>query len=166
MSYFILIRGPLGSGKTTISKKLAESLNAEEIRMDDVLDKHGLDKIDEKEECIPARNFIEANQIILPSVEKHLENEKIVIFDACFYHQEAIDDLIESLDFPHFAFTLKLPLEICIERDSKRDKVYGEGAAWAVHNLVSKFDYGNLIDVSQNLDETIEEILSYLPKTD
>ena len=31
MSYFIIIRGPLGSGKTTISKQLSKLLNAEHI---------------------------------------------------------------------------------------------------------------------------------------
>lgn len=162
MSYFIIIRGPLGSGKTTIAGELAQVLNAEQIRVDEVLEKHDLDKIDEGEGCIPARNFIKVNEIVLPEVKEHLQNGKIVIFDACFYHKEVIEDLIENLPFAYHVFTLKAPLDVCIQRDQDRDKTHGEGAAWAVHNLVSRFDYGTIIDVDKSLEDTLKDILSNL----
>jgi len=163
MSYFIIIRGPLGSGKTTISEKLAKNLNAELIAIDEVLKNLGLDKIDDKEGCIPAKNFIKANESVLPEVKKHLQSGKIVIFDACFYHQEIIEHLVQNIPFPYHVFTLKAPLELCIQRDSERDKTHGEGAATAVHSLVSRFDYGTNIDVTGNLEDTLKDILSYLP---
>ena len=42
MSYYIIIRGPLGSGKSTISKKLARILGAKCVHVDGILEKHGL----------------------------------------------------------------------------------------------------------------------------
>ncbi len=162
MSYFIIIRGPLGCGKSTIAERLSKILNAKYISIDKVLEEHGLDKVNPEAECIPIENFIKANKIVLPKVKEKLDNGKIVIFDACFYHKEAIRHLIQSLPYPHYVFTLKATVEVCIERDSKRGKTYGEDAARAVHKIVSRFDYGTIIDITKSLDEAIEEILSYL----
>lgn len=163
MSYYIIIRGPLGSGKSTISEKLASIFNAKYFGLDEVLEKNGLDKMPPDAPCISAENFIKANNIILPEAKELLSKGKIVIFDACFYHKEVIEHLIQNLPFDHYVFTLKAPVELCIKRDSERTKHHGEGAAYAVHSLVSQFDYGTIIDVNKSLDETIQDILSYLP---
>lgn len=161
--YFIILRGPLGCGKSTIAKELVKILNAEYMDIDGVLKDHGWDKVPQDAECIPVENFIKANEIVAPLVKAKLENGKIAVFDACFYHKGVIDDLIQRLPYPHYVFTLKAPLELCIERDSQRKKSYGEGAVMAVHSLVSRFDYGTMIDVTKPLAKTIEEIISYLP---
>jgi len=164
MSYFIIIRGPLGSGKTTISKQLSKILGAEHISIDKILDENKLDKSDPEVGGIPVDNFIKANEIILPTVKEKLSKDQVVIFDACFYYKEPIEHLIKNLPYPHYEFTLKLPVEECIKRDSIRNLVYGEGAARAVHSMVSRFDYGEIIDVSGDLDSGIKQILSFLPK--
>lgn len=163
MSYFVIIRGPLGVGKTAISKKLADVLSADYVSIDTVLKESGLDKIDEKEGCITAKNFIKGNEIAMPAIKEKLAKGKIVIIDGCFYNKEQIEHFINNLEVAHQIFSLKAPVEVCIERDRHREKPYGEGAARAVHNLVSKFDYGTVIETeNQNLDETLEEIKKYL----
>jgi len=165
MSYFIIIRGPLGIGKTTIAKKLADILKGEYISIDDVLEKNNLDKIDKKEGCITAKNFIKGNEIVIPKIKEKLSKGKIVIIDGCFYHKEQIEHFIKNLDASHFIFTLKAPLEVCIDRDSKREKVYGMEAAIAVFNMVSKFDYGILIETEdKSVEKSADEIISHLPK--
>jgi shikimate kinase len=164
VSYFIIIRGPLGCGKSTISRELAGRLNAEYVSIDKLLEENNLDKISPKEECIPAKNFIKANEMIIPKAKQLLQKNKIVIFDACFYHKEPIEHLIQNLQFQHYVFTLKASVETCIERDRKRGKTHGEAAARAVHKLVSRFDYGIIIDITKPIDESIEEIMSYLPE--
>ncbi len=164
MSYFIIIRGPLCSGKTTISKQLSKLLGAEHISIDKVLDENKLDKVGPDANGIPVENFIKANEIVLPTAKEKLAKGQVVIFDACFYYKEPIEHLIKSLSYPHYEFTLKAPVEVCIARDSIRNLIYGEDAARAVHSMVSRFDYGQNIDVSGDLDSGIKQILSFLPK--
>ena len=164
MSYFIIIRGPLGVGKTTVVKKLADILSAEYISIDTVLSDNDLDKVNDEKECIPANNFIKGNEIAMPKIKERLSNGKIAIIDGCFYHKEQIDHFINNLSTSHFTFTLKAPVEVCTTRDKNREKTYGEGAAIAVHCLVSKFDYGVAIDTNnKTADETVEEIMTHLP---
>lgn len=165
MSYFIIIRGPLGVGKSTVSKKLADLLSGVHISIDSILDEHGLDKV-ENEESIPIKNFLAANDIIVPKIKQNIAENKSVVIDGNFYHREQIEHLIGHVPSEHYVFTLKAPVEICIRRDQDREKPYGREAAMAVHNLVSRFDYGKIID-TQNLDEkgVIDRILSFLPSS-
>ncbi len=166
MSYFIIIRGPLGIGKSSVAKELSEILNAEYISMDSIIEELGLDKVPETEECIPAKNFIKADEYILPTVKKRLDNRKIILFDGNFYHKEQIEHLLNNLsDYEHYIFTLKAPLKVCMKRDKQRAKPYGKWAAMAVHNLVSRFEYGTIVNTeNKNLHQVVKEILSYLPK--
>ncbi len=163
MSYYIIIRGPLGCGKTTIAKELAKKLNAEHISVDDVLEENNL--LDEKEEgYISQKSFKKANEIICKKARPKIKSKTIVIFDGNFYWKSQITDIIERLDFPQHVFTLKAPLNVCIERDLKRDKSHGELAAKVVDKKTTEFDYGIIIDVTQNIENCINEIVSYLPK--
>lgn len=164
MSYYVIIRGPLGVGKSTIASRLAKLLCAKYVSMDSTLAKHGLDKA-HYQKGIPAQNFIKADKIILPEIKAKLGAGKIMVFDGCFYHKKQIQHIIKNLSAPHYIFTLKAPLKVCIARDSKRKKVLGKEAATAVHHLVSKFDYGIVIDTNKkSASQTIKEILSYLPE--
>jgi len=164
MSYYIIIRGPLGIGKSTIAKKLSKTLGEKAIQVDTVMRRHNLDKVDKDLGVIPIKNFIKANEIILPKIKKALKQGKIVILDGCFYHKEQIEHFIDKLPYPHYIFTLKAPLKVCIQRDKKREKVYGEEAAKIVHEFTSKFDYGTVIDTeNKSINETVKEIVSYLP---
>ena len=131
--------------------------------MDEVLEKHGLDKAPPDASCIPAENFIKANEVVLSEAKELLASGGVVIFDACFYHKKVIEHLVSNLPFPHYIFTLKAPLEVCIKRDSERQKSHGKDAAVAVYSLVSRFDYGTNIDASGSLEDTLKEIIFYLP---
>ena len=162
MSFYIIIRGPLGIGKSTISKELARRLKAEYISIDTILEELDLDHIDEGLGCIAPENFLRVNQHILPKIRQSLERGPVVI-DGNFYHREQIQDLEENLKNTHYVFTLKAPLSVCIQRDSQRPKSYGKGAATAVHNLVSKFDSGTRINTEdKTAEEIVNEILSYI----
>jgi predicted kinase len=164
MAYFILIRGSLGIGKSTIAKKLSKILSAEYFAVDRILNEHNLTK-EWEEGYISQKSFLKANDILIPKAKKLLDKGKPVIFDGNFYWKSQIDDLIKRLDYPNYIFTLKAPLGVCIERDSKRKKVHGKDAAEAVYKKSTEFDYGNIIDIGKkSIDQTIKEILSYLPK--
>lgn len=116
MVFYVIIRGPLGCGKSTIAEKIAKKLHAEYVPVDRILDEHNLTK-DKEAGYISQKSFIKANEIITPKAKKNLQSGISVIFDGNFYWKSQIDDLIKRLNFQHYVFTLKAPVEVCIERD-------------------------------------------------
>ena len=162
MSYFIIIRGPLGCGKSTIAERLAKALKAECISIDSLIDEYGLAK-DKEAGYISQKSFITVNEIVAKKAKKKLQEGIPIIFDGNFYWKSQIDDLIRRLAFPHYVFTLKAPLIVCIDRDRQRSKTYGEDAAKVVYKKVTEFDYGIIIDISKSIEEAIKEILSHVP---
>lgn len=162
MSYYIIVRGPLGSGKSTISLHLSKILKAEYVSFDKVLEDNGLDRVDD---AFTQEDFIKANKIVLKEALNNLKEHKIVIFDGCFYFKEQIKHLVKNLPYKGYIFTLKTSLETCIRRDRTRKKVYGRQAAKEVYDLVSKFDDGIKINNNKKTEkEVVKEILSFLPK--
>jgi len=160
--YYIIIRGPLACGKTTISKELAKKLNATHISIDKILDEHDLGKYRE-EGYTSQKSFIKANEIAVKDAKKLLDKGKIVILDGNFYWKSQIEDLIKRLNYPHYVFTLKASVERCIERDKQRGETHGADAARVVHKKVSEFDFGNIIDTeNKTTQETISVILKFL----
>jgi len=148
-----IIRGPLGVGKSTIAKMLAEKIDAKYISVDSVLDENNLTP---KEGNITVDVFLEANNIIIQKM-----NDKVAVIDGNFYYQEQLDDLKSKLPKDTIVFTLKASLETCIQRDSARKKSYGEGATMAVYNLVNQFDAGVIVETEGKTEETVlEEIIS------
>lgn len=163
MSYYLIIRGPLGSGKSTVAKKLAEILDAKYFSVDRVLDEHNLTK-DKEEGYVSQKSFLKVNEIIAPIAKQNIEKGIPLVFDGNFYWKSQIDDLIKKLDYPHYVFTLKAPLEVCIQRDKNRTKTHGKDAAEAVYKKSTEFDYGIAIDITKSLQDALQEILSYLPR--
>lgn len=164
MSFYVIIRGPLGCGKSTIAERISKKLKAEYIPIDTILDEHNLTK-EWEDGYISQKSFIKANEIVTPKAKLFLKRGTAVVFDGNFYWKSQIDDLIKRLDFPHYIFTLKAPLKVCIERDKNRNKIHGEDAVRAVYKKSTEFDYGTAIDINRPLEECITDILSYLPKS-
>ena len=81
----IIIRGPLGIGKSTISKLVADKFDGKYYSIDDILAEHGLDKRGKNEECISKKNFIKTNELALPRIKENLENGIYTIIDGNFY---------------------------------------------------------------------------------
>lgn len=145
----IIIRGPLGVGKSTISKRLSGEIGAKYFSVDEILDDKGLAVVDEELGCISEASFIKVNDLIVEEVMEWLSKDVPVVVDGNFYHRGQLDDLVERVGGESLVFTLMAPLEVCIERDSGRDKPHGKWAAVAVHNLVSAVDVGERIDVEK-----------------
>lgn len=156
MKNLILIRGPLGVGKTTVAKILTEKLQAEYLSLDKIIDDNNLAGTD----GIPLESFLKANEIILELAGK---NDKIFIVDGCFYYQEQIDDIKKKFGNKIIIFSLVSSVEKCIKRDSKREKVYGEDSARFVHMVTTKIQAGYEIDNSDlTVTETVEKIIETL----
>jgi len=164
MAELIIIRGPLGIGKSTISKKLAKKLSAEYFSVDELLSKEKLAVIDWDLGFIPEQNFMKINDLIVPKIKVLLNDGISVVVDGNFYHKTVLEDLIERLnEFKPKVFTLKANKEICIKRDSERANPHGKDAAIAVHDLVNKFDYGiSINNETSDVIAVLQEILNKL----
>jgi len=149
MKKLIIIRGPLGVGKTTVSKLLSQNLNLEYLSLDKIIEDNKL--VPANSDGIPLESYLKANQIILDLGKK---SKKSFIIDGCFYYQEQIDDLVKKFDKDVEIFTINSHVDKCIERDSKREKVYGEDSARFVHMVTTRIQAGHEID---NTDITVEE---------
>jgi len=160
MVFYIIIRGPAGSGKTTLAIKLAEIYNGKHINIDKVKKILGL-RHSEAEK-------LAANEIVISEALHWLEKGKIVIMDEVLYYEKQLDQL-ESLPCQKYIFSLKAPLGECLQRNKKRRVSRGRkttsNAIKLVYGLVSKIKKGIEIDTyNQSIDDSIKEIRSYLPE--
>ncbi|MFH0712943.1 MAG: AAA family ATPase [Candidatus Micrarchaeota archaeon] len=162
MTYFIIIRGPLGSGKTTIAKAVAKKLKAKYFAIDELLEQLHLDNNYVRDGYISEKAFCAANKKLAPIAEKWLKKGKPVVIDGNFYRKSQIQDLLTKIKYPHFVFTLAIPLKICIERDAKRKQPLGIDAVKAVYAKAMEFSYGVEIDATKRKNETISTILAYI----
>ena len=158
MSFYIIIRGPLGIGKTTIAEALSKKIQGEHIAYDRILEEHDLEG-DKEEGFISQKNFLKANEIAVSQSKEFLDKGTPIVFDGNFYWKSQVEDLISKLDYPHYVFTLSAPLGVCIERDDKRNKSYGKGAAEVVYGKTTEFNYGTVIDTNcKTAEEVVDEI--------
>jgi len=158
MNYYVIIRGPLGCGKTTIAKKLAKILTAKYFDIDKIILKNNLDK-DQEQGYISQRSFIKVNETLAVAAEKFIKKGKPVIFDGNFYWQSVLRDLIRRLNFSHYVFTLKVPIAVCLERDKQRKNPLGKDAVEVVYKKTNEFEYGINIDATKSEKEIIKEIV-------
>ncbi len=165
MNFFVIIRGPLGCGKTTIAKQLTKTIKAKYFSIDDILEQNKLNNQTAKDGYISEEAFLAVNKILIPTAEQWLKKDQPIIIDGNFYRKIQINDLIDKLKYPHFVFTLTAPLEICIERDNKRKQPYGIDAVKAVYKKTTQFNYGIEIDATMSKNEIISEILTHISDT-
>jgi len=156
VSFFVIIRGPLGAGTTTVAHSLADEVGAEVVCIDPILESWEWDGGSES-------LFLRANVVAAQKGRVILGRGIPVIFDGNFYWRSVIDDLVARLPFDHRVFTLKVPLQVCIERDRARSHSYGEEGAREVFEKVARFDYGVSIDAAGNVPSVVSAIRAQLP---
>ncbi|MEI7718318.1 MAG: hypothetical protein WCI72_00495 [archaeon] len=144
----VIIRGPVGVGKTAISNILTKKINAKYFSLDKLLKKEKLDRFDPKEGCVPAANFLMLQEQILPEIQKHLERQDVIV-SGSFYHGSQLEFFQKNIHSNMLLITMKATLETCIKRNSKEEIRLGENMVRAIYNLVSRFDVGTIIDVEE-----------------
>ncbi|MGP8159402.1 MAG: AAA family ATPase [Thermoplasmata archaeon] len=162
MVFYVLIRGPLGVGKSTVAKRLAGKVEAEYISIDRILDERGLETW--YRGYVSQRSFLRANAYAVRRARPFLQNGRPVIFDGNFYYKSQIEDLIGQLDCRHYVFTLKAPLSLCIKRDGRRVPPYGREAARAVYAISTGFECGIGIDATRSVERVVDDIVTRLSK--
>ena len=154
MSFFVILRGPLGSGKTTLAAGLAERLGGRAISIDRILEVHDLEQWED--DYISEGSFLRANSFAIAEAEPLLRQGRPVVFDGNFYWRSVVEDLLQGLHYPQVVFTLRVPLEVCVARDAGRSRPLGPEATRDVYRKVTTFDYGVPIDASGSVEATLD----------
>jgi predicted kinase len=155
-AYYIILRGPLGSGKSTVAAALARAINGKVVHLDGLADKNW--------DGGSARMYLRGNIALERRARPLLAKGIPVIFDGCFYWKSQIRDLEARLAFPHEAFTLKVPLSVCIDRDHRRSLTPSAPVqVGIVFHKVNRFEWGFPIDGLQNVALQVKSITSHLP---
>ena len=156
-AFFVIIRGPLGAGKTTISKELARDYNAHHISIDEILEKFNLEEWEDG--YISEMSFLRVNEIAAKESMMQLENGLPVIFDGNFYYKSVILDLIGRLkEFEGIVITLAVPLEVCMRRDASRRSSLGENETRMVHKKSTEFNFGIEVNADRGRKEVLDNI--------
>jgi predicted kinase len=154
---YLILRGPLGSGKSTVAEALAKAVRGKVVHLDGLVDKNW--------DGGSARMLLRGNVALERRARPLLAKGIPVIFDGCFYWKSQLRDLEARLPFPHETFTLKVPLPVCIDRDHRRSRTpSGPVQAGIVFRKVTRFDWGVSIDGLESVALQVSSIQSRLPK--
>lgn len=158
--FFVIVRGPLGVGKTTVARRLAEAVGAEYVSIDEILDQNEVLEWDGQR--ITERCFIRVNEVAAPRALMVLRKGGSVVFDGNFYYQSQLHDLLLRLPYLYAIFTLSAPLEVCKLRDQDRPRSYGSDATEAVFRLNQAFVCGTVVDATGSAEEVVAQVLPQL----
>lgn len=163
MVYFVIIRGPLGVGKSTVTAQLATRIGGVPVSIDRILDEYQLEEWEDG--YVSLRSFVRANEHAAELARSILTGGRPVLFDGNFYYEAQLDDLVGRLRFRHYIFRLDAPLAVCIARDAHRRPPHGAQAAQEVYAKAATVGRGIGIDATVPVDTMVDEIVSHLPRT-
>jgi thymidylate kinase len=155
LSFYLIVRGPLGAGKTTLARLLADALDGRSVAIDPILERWVWDGGSES-------LFLRANRVASDQAFPLLKDGVRVVVDGNFYWKSALEDLQRRLRFPHAVFTLKVPIEVCLERDQGRELSYGEESTREVFEKTTSFEYGIPVDATGPVSRLVPAILLHL----
>lgn len=157
MSYCIIIRGPAGVGKTTISKELSNCIGADYISFDEIMNLNKLDTI--VGDGIPSENFVKANEIVIDMIKDKTK----VVFDGCFYRKEQIDHLLKNIKSEVIIFTLDATLDECLKRNKYRTNALSDENIKQVYLLVAEIKIGISINTfGKTSKQVVLELLNHI----
>lgn len=163
VAFYLIIRGPLGIGKSTVTRELCQRLGATALSIDQILEEHGLEEWEDG--FISEDSFRQANAIAAHRAEKPLTQGSPVIFDGNFYWKSQIEDLVARLPYPHEILTLDAPLAVCIARDAGRAVSLGSEGATQVYQKSTAFQIGVLMDATGPLSSATQGILEHVARS-
>lgn len=169
--YSLVIRGPLGVGKSTIAARVAAAEGGEVISIDRIIEEEGIEEWDR--DRVALRSFLRANDFVEPRARGIRERGRPTIVEGNFYWDPQIDDLLARLSGPTLLVCLDAPVPVCIARDAGRPEPrpergpqagdhLGETAVRAVHRLVSEVRRGISVDASGSIEQSVRRLLAQI----
>ena len=155
--FYLIVRGPLGAGKSTIARRLARRLRGRYVSIDRILEERDLERWEDG--YISEASFLRANEFAARAADRFLRHGTPAIVDGNFYWPRAIDDLIDRLPYAHAVLTLRLPVGKCRVRDAGRARPLGDAAVRDVYRKVTSFDRGLRVDARGSIDEVVARAL-------
>lgn len=139
--------GNAGSGKSTLSKKLAKEHNAIRISFDE-------------------NGFLQHKELIYPTIEL-LQDKKNVVVDALFVRKTSrkmILDSVKNIDCKRILIFMNTSLEECIHRNTQRPNPLPEFMVRDIYNSIEPptFDEGWDEIIVVNNDEDIEKLRPFM----
>jgi len=156
--FYVVVRGPLGVGKTLVSTELARRLGATYISIDRILDEQDLWYAGR------LREFLAANEHAAARAGPRLRRGTPVVIDGNFYWKTQILDLERRLKYPHRVFTLTAPVQLCVERDHQRFPPHGADAARVVYARSTRFRFGLEIDARGPAGRVVDRALAAITR--
>ncbi|HTT26617.1 MAG TPA: AAA family ATPase [Thermoplasmata archaeon] len=167
----LVLRGPLGIGKSTVAAALGRRRQARVISIDQILEDEGLEEwgVDR----VALRSFLRANQTAASAARAASAAGVPCVLEGNFYWREQLEDLLPRLPPPAVVVRLIGSVELCLQRDSgrpdpRRDEGaragnhLGEEAVRAVFGFVRPFNgevtisaEGSVADVIDRLDRSL-----------
>jgi thymidylate kinase len=157
VSFFAIVRGPLGAGKTTVARSLATAIRGEYISIDLLLERYEWDGGSED-------LFLRTNGDAAREARAALDRRAPVVFDGNFYWPSAIHDLARRVPYPHAVYALQVPLSICVQRDRDRKLSHGEEATREVYEKVRPFPGEVEVNGNRPAGEAVAAIRSDLER--
>lgn len=159
-AFYVIVRGPLGSGKTTLARRLAREVGGETIAIDEILERYELERWEGG--YISEGSFLRANELAAERAGPILDQGRPVVVDGNFYWRSVIEDLERRLATPHVVVSLQAPLAVCVARDAAREISFGPDATRDVYAQVTSFEYGTPLDATGSEEETLAKLLRIL----
>ena len=168
--FCLVVRGPLGAGKTTVAHAVARRLGAHVVSVDDILEKHHLEIWDTRRDRVALASFLRANAIIARTVRSELGAGRSVVVEGNFYWREAVADLRRRVGRSVRILRLDAPLATCLNRDRGRPapesgttpqagQRMGPTAVRKVFRYTRAVRVGRSIDARGSVERVVERVL-------
>jgi predicted kinase len=156
--FAVVIRGPLGIGKTTVAKRLARSLRGGWISVDAVLEEEDLEQWEDG--YISETSFLRSNAFVVERATPWWAKDAPVVVDGNFYWASQVEDLTRRWSVPWVVFTLRAPRSTCLERDAHRKRPLGEESVRDVFAKVVSFESGIPVDATRPLPAIVADLMA------
>jgi len=160
MTYFLIIRGTAGVGKSTISKLVADRINAKVYHYDRIMKGFGFNYIP-GEKWIPLHKFLSADSKMIPKFISRFEKGENIILEGNFYHNEQVKNLVSKIGFDCVIINLNGSLDTCIKRNKDRGEKMSQSVIEEVYGIMPKFEDGIDIETDgKEVKEIVDEIVN------